>query len=125
MWEKIENFQPYETECRCGCGANNVDEISLEMLDNARNELGRPMILNSVCRCPKHNKVVGGVDSSSHISTEDRSCKAFDIRCNGSRERYEIIEAVMKAGFNRIGIANTFIHVDHDLAKSPNVIWTY
>jgi hypothetical protein len=31
----------------------------------------------------------------------------------------------MKAGFNRIGIADTFIHVDNDPGKAENVIWTY
>ena len=28
-------------------------------------------------------------------------------------------------GFTRIGIANSFIHVDLDFDKSQNVIWTY
>ena len=31
----------------------------------------------------------------------------------------------MAVGFNRIGIAGTFIHVDLDFDKSQNVIWTY
>ena len=31
----------------------------------------------------------------------------------------------MQVGFNRIGIADTFIHVDDDKDKSQQVIWTY
>jgi hypothetical protein len=28
-------------------------------------------------------------------------------------------------GFNRIGVANTFIHVDNDPSLPEDVIWTY
>ena len=28
-------------------------------------------------------------------------------------------------GINRIGVAGTFIHIDVDPDKSPNVLWTY
>jgi hypothetical protein len=31
----------------------------------------------------------------------------------------------MEAGFNRIGIAPTFIHVDNDPSKPEDVIWLY
>jgi len=31
----------------------------------------------------------------------------------------------MHVGFNRIGIADTFIHVDDDRNKACGVIWTY
>jgi len=32
---------------------------------------------------------------------------------------------LLEVGFTRIGIGNTFIHVDIDKDKSQNVIWTY
>jgi hypothetical protein len=31
----------------------------------------------------------------------------------------------MEAGFNRIGISSTFIHVDNDPSKPEDVIWLY
>ena len=32
---------------------------------------------------------------------------------------------LVEVGFTRIGVGNTFIHVDIDENKSSNVIWTY
>jgi uncharacterized protein YcbK (DUF882 family) len=51
--------------------------------------------------------------------------KAADIAYKNSRERYIIITALQEAGFNRLGIAKTFVHVDNDETKSADVIWTY
>jgi hypothetical protein len=31
----------------------------------------------------------------------------------------------MMVGFNRIGISHNFIHVDMDMNKTQNLIWTY
>ena len=43
-----------------------------------------------------------------------------------SRSRFIIISALLSAGFNRIGIASTFIHCDTaEKGKTKNVIWTY
>ena len=50
---------------------------------------------------------------------------AADISCTNSSQRHKIIKALLKVGFNRIGIADTFIHVDNDPNKPANVIWTY
>ena len=35
------------------------------------------------------------------------------------------IEALQQVGFNRIGIAKTYIHVDDSPQHKPYVIWTY
>ena len=35
------------------------------------------------------------------------------------------MKSLMKVGFNRIGVGNTFIHVDIDPEKPIDVIWTY
>ncbi len=42
-----------------------------------------------------------------------------------SKDRFELIDIFLDLGINRIGIADTFIHIDVDPDKSPNVIWTY
>jgi len=89
-------------------------------LDEAREYAGIPFVINSAYRSPKHNKKVGGKPNSSHIKG-----LAVDIRCNTSRNRFIILDALIAVGFNRIGIADSFIHVDLDLSKSDNVIWTY
>jgi hypothetical protein len=49
----------------------------------------------------------------------------MDIACATSSDRFIIVNALLKAGFNRIGIANTYIHADNDKQNFENVIWTY
>lgn len=103
----------------------NMDSSFLTMLDNAREFAQIPFKINSGYRSATHNQKSGGKPKSSHLIG-----KAADISCYNSRERYVIFTALIKAGFNRIGIAETFIHVDSDGTdkggeKSPNVIWTY
>jgi zinc D-Ala-D-Ala carboxypeptidase len=63
---------------------------------------------------------VGGVFNSSH-----KKGLAVDISTNGSDKKYIVLNALIKVGFTRFGIGNTFIHVDADKEKSQNVIWTY
>tara|TARA_R100000353_G_scaffold43529_1_gene35017 strand:+ start:44 stop:451 length:408 start_codon:yes stop_codon:yes gene_type:complete len=97
-----------------------MDSQFLTMLDNAREIAGIPFKINSGWRSIEHNYEVGGKQNSSHIVG-----KAADLAVKGSRQRWIITEALIQAGFNRIGIAKTFIHVDSDETKDANVIWTY
>ena len=61
-----------------------------------------------------------GKYNSSHLTGY-----AADLHCNNSKDRYELLICLLDVGFNRIGIGNTFIHVDSDPEKTTNVIWTY
>ena len=97
-----------------------MDVDFLAKLDKAREHAGIPFVINSAYRSPEHNAKVGGTPNSSHLKG-----LAVDIRCNNSVNRFKVLNALIANGFNRIGIADTFIHVDLDLSKSANVIWTY
>ena len=112
----LDEFDSPDVE---GSGSN-MDSNFLSMLDNARDMADIPFKINSGYRTKEHNSKVGGKEKSSHLVG-----KAADISCSTSRERWIIITALQDAGFNRIGIANNFIHIDSDENKSPNVIWTY
>lgn len=92
----------------------------LAKLEKARAAAGEPFVLTSAMRCPEWNKKVGGVDSSAHVSGY-----AVDIAANSGRQRWNVIAALQNAGFNRIGVAANFIHVDCDPTKPANVVWTY
>ena len=92
----------------------------LQMIDDARGIAGIPFKINSGFRSKSHNQYVGGKKESSHLFGH-----AADIHCTGSRERFIIVDALIKAGFKRIGIAKTFIHVDNDPAKDDQVTWVY
>ncbi len=102
-----------------GSGAK-MDRDFLEMLDQARAMAGIPFIINSGYRTAKHNKAVGGTQNSSHLRG-----LAADIACRNSSSRYRIVAGLIAAGFSRIGIAETFIHVDSDAVKTPYVAWLY
>ena len=93
---------------------------TLLMLDEARHLAGVPFKITSGYRTRRHNKLVGGVNGSSHTKG-----LAVDIRCKSSADRFKIITSALDVGFSRIGISGNFVHLDNDTSKSQNVIWTY
>ncbi|MFA5262130.1 MAG: D-Ala-D-Ala carboxypeptidase family metallohydrolase [Candidatus Omnitrophota bacterium] len=125
MDDQYENrwgyFDYAEFACKCGCGKNETDPVFVDMLDNARAFSGTPFIINSGYRCPLHNQAVG-----SHANNHP-SGQAADIRCTEGPARMKIVEALIRAGFRRIGFHNKFIHADrmdqsHDKVQS---FWPY
>lgn len=98
---------------------SNMDKKFLFVLDEAREFAGIPFIINSAYRSPDHPESIKN-PTSSHIKG-----LAVDIKATDSVTRFKIVEALVSVGFTRIGIADTFIHVDLDFDKTQNVIWTY
>ena len=98
---------------------NNMNKDFLFVLDEAREFAGIPFVINSAYRSPEHPLSIKN-PSSSHIKG-----LAVDIKATDSVTRFKIVKALIEVGFTRIGIADTFIHVDLDLDKSQNVVWTY
>ena len=97
----------------------NMDTNFLTKLEEAREIAGVPFKITSGNRTKEHNEAVGGVPNSSHLIGV-----AADIAVSSGSERYIILNALLKAGFKRIGVAKTFIHCDTDDSKS-NSVWTY
>tara|TARA_R110000782_G_scaffold159539_1_gene251669 strand:+ start:163 stop:486 length:324 start_codon:yes stop_codon:yes gene_type:complete len=98
---------------------DNMNVDFLNKLDEAREYAGIPFIINSAYRSPTHKESIKN-PTSSHIKG-----LAVDISAKDSKTRFKILDALIAVGFTRIGIANSFIHVDLDFDKSQNVIWTY
>jgi len=99
---------------------DKMDKTFLFKLDEARERAGIPFVINSAYRSPEHNAKIGGKPNSSHLKG-----LAVDISVTNSRQRFIVLNALLEVGFTRIGIADTFIHVDLDNGKSKDVIWTY
>ena len=97
-----------------------MDADFLAKLDKARELANIPFTINSAYRNADQNARAGGKPNSSHLKG-----LAVDIRANDSSTRYMVLNALISVGFNRIGVASTFIHVDDDKEKANNVIWTY
>jgi len=117
---KYFNYFEFDSPDIQGSGQLMSKEL-LEILDEVREDYGKPMHITSGYRTEAHNKEVGGKKNSSHLKG-----LACDVACTTSRDRFELIRLFLEYGITRIGIADTFIHIDiDDEDKSPNVIWTY
>mgnify|MGYP003627873076 FL=1 len=100
---------------------SRMQPSTLQMLDDARGIAGIPFKINSGFRTKEKNLKIGGVRDSAHLYGY-----AADIHCTDSTRRAIIIDALRKAGFKRLGVANTFIHCDNDPEKSPAAcMWLY
>ena len=97
----------------------NMNKDFLFVLDEAREFAGIPFVINSAYRSPNHPLSVKN-PTSSHIKG-----LAVDIKATDNATRFKIVEALISVGFTRIGIADTFIHVDLDFDKRQDIIWTY
>ncbi len=97
-----------------------MEPAVIEALENARDLAGFPFVVTSGVRTIAHNRAVGGSTKSSHLLG-----LAVDLRVDNSQRRYLMVEALLDAGFNRLGIAEGFIHADMDENKIQNVLWTY
>ena len=109
----------FESPDAPGSGAK-MDYGFLQMLDLARELYGKGMRVNSGYRTEEHNIEVGGTSNSSHMRGN-----AADISCTNSTDRCDMMVAFMRVGFTRVGVAGTFLHVDNDPTKTPQVMWTY
>jgi uncharacterized protein YcbK (DUF882 family) len=120
--KKFNNFtyQEFDSPDSPGSGAKFMSDEFITKLDYARDLAGIPFKINSGYRTKAHNKKVKGSPNSSHMKG-----LAADIHCADNKSRFTILTSLIAAGFNRIGIAKTFIHVDLDTNKDTGVNWLY
>ena len=119
-WKRIKYFtvDEFDSPDLKGSGVN-MDMAFVEVLDNVREIAEIPLKINSGYRSSIHNKKVKGSPNSSHLKGF-----AADIHCNNSDSRLRIVYAAIEAGVTRIGIGNTFIHLDTDPNKG-SALWLY
>ena len=99
---RLEEFSSPDSE-----GSGDMMETDfLEMLD--------------IARAIAHNQKIGGERNSSHLMGW-----AADLHCGTGKRRFLMIEALLDAGFTRLGIGENFIHADCDPNKPQMTIWTY
>ena len=107
------SFRWSELACKCGCGTIFIEDAAIDKLQMLRDIIGRPIIINSSARCPRHNARVGGAPKSQHRATKIRPATAFDISLRGVNKQ-DIIDAARLVGFKGLGINyNCFVHVDN------------
>ena len=114
-----KNFKAKEFSCPC-CGLNNMSQVMVETLQRIRDKVKAPIIITSGCRCPSHNDDVGGKKKSAHMKGT-----AVDIAVaqGNSRLRYNLISYAISEGIDRIGIYDTWIHLDIEPSLTHRQMW--
>lgn len=107
---------------KCSCGECSVTSTVAhrDRMDEARGYAGFPFVITSGPRCAARNAQVGGAPGSDHLTGE-----ASDVKVKGSGQRYAVVEAGLRAGFTRIGIGETFIHLGMGSQHIQRVMWLY
>ena len=118
------NYTEFDSPDELGSGKQMSEEI-LEMLDLARAKFDKPIKITSGFRTEAYNKDLKARGYKATSKSSHLKGLAVDIQCNNSKDRFELVDILLDVGFNRIGIANTFIHADIDEDKPSHVIWTY
>ena len=112
-------FSAEELDCP-HCGHLKLSLAVYHILMRLRLFLKEPVIITSGYRCPEYNERIGGVPKSAHTRG-----MAVDVLTRTSGDRYRILNFLVNAGVDRIGIADDFIHFDLDYSKPSPAVWTY
>lgn len=127
---KLVYFSEEELACRC-CGLINLNTDFAVHLPLLRHIWAEPLSPTSVCRCPKHNKSVGGHVRSLHLtdnpSHPTNGCMAADIAWVhwDSDKKLRFARTAWLHGWS-VGLANAFCHIDRRTAVGlPRHVFTY
>lgn len=106
--------------CSPSCSLQDMEQGFMDMLDKAREYAGVPFVLNSAYRSPAWEKSKGRSGDGAHPHRV-----GVDVRALDSVTRFKIVAGALKAGFRRIGIGKSYVHLDNDPTKPQGVMWHY
>ncbi len=107
MGHKISKyFTSEEVACKCGCGYDAINPDVLKIADEVREHVGKSITPSSACRCPEHNKAVGGAPGSQH-----KKGNAMDLPVDDPWEVYSWLNTKYPGQYG-FGVYNSFVHVD-------------
>ena len=120
--DEWKNFVLDEFKCSC-CSKVKMDAAMIDLVQNARNELG-PLSITSAFRCSSHNDSVSSTGPNGPHTTGH----SLDISVKDSQHRKELID-YFATKVTGLGIAKSFIHIDnltheHGFNMRPNA-WKY
>ena len=127
-----KNFSVDEMMCHCGCGEDSMDMDFMDILQNIREEMGRPLKISSAVRCAEHNSVVSSTGiTGPHVPRTDGTM-ASDILISGA-DALRLVDIARKHGISGVGIsqrgphAKRFIHIDtlSDDKHPRPTMWSY
>ena len=125
----LKYFTRAELQCK-GSGKFKLADGFGEFLDRVRDAWGKPLTVNSCCRCMAHNQAEGGAKNSYHLL--DHPSRAFgtcavDFAIPAHERRAFVVMILTKFPDASIGVAKAFLHVDlrTKYDGSPATLFTY
>ena len=113
----LRYFETSEFDCQ-QTGENLMIPEFLLMLDALRHECGFSFAITSGYRSPKHSIEAAKAKPGTHAQGI-----AADIATTDAQQRFVIVSNAIKLGFQGIGVARSFIHVDS--RKTAPRVWSY
>lgn len=88
----------------------NLTALVTNVMQPLRDKINKPINITSGYRCPKLNKLVGGVENSQHLLGQ-----ACDFKINGMRP-YDIAKEILDLGvvFDQLILYPNFVHVSYN-----------
>ena len=107
-----EHFAYIDFTCPCCDRLKIVDRFyaHVDILENMRDILGFPIIVNSGYRCVKHNRDVGGGVKSQHLYFATDIRPTWGNGFSGKLKSMYVLARELK--FDGIGRYQSFIHID-------------
>ena len=127
-----KNFSVNEMKCHCGCGEDSMDMDFMDILQNIREDMNRPLKISSGVRCAEHNSVVSSTGIYGPHVPRSSGTKASDILISGA-DALRLVDIARKHGISGVGIsqrgehAKRFIHIDtlSDEKHPRPTMWSY
>lgn len=116
-WNSLKFFTKEEFDCSY-TGENEMNFEFMQKLDVLRLHCGFPFTITSGYRDKSHPSEAHKTHGGSHTKGI-----AADIKVGSGADRRIIVEKAIELGFNGIGVAHSFVHVDN--RTSLPVMWTY
>lgn len=107
---------------------SQLHPVLIEKLVVAQRLAGFQFMFTSAFRSKSYELSKGRNGSSSHCkydANENPASLAADISTIDSHTRYKVLGACLLAGFPRIGVGKSFIHVDIDETKPHPIVFHY
>jgi zinc D-Ala-D-Ala carboxypeptidase len=95
-----------------------LDPEFVALLDWARGRAKIPFVITRGAVTPEQNKKDGGVENSAHLRG-----LAVDLHLEDGAHRFKMVQALVIAGFKRIGVYDKHVHVDADPTLPQEVMW--
>lgn len=106
--------------CTPKCDISELSSVLVERLILLQKYIGFQLTITSAYRSQSYERSKGRKGTSSH-------CRglAVDVSAKDSYTRYNVVVGAALAGIPRIGVGETFVHLDIDETKPHPIIFTY